>query len=173
MRGSLKSTIGDRACGGIIPAHAGLTLGCHLLILLGRDHPRACGAHILDSSLARREMGSSPRMRGSLVILDIAATVWGIIPAHAGLTTSAAPMPDGSRDHPRACGAHRPLRPASVSMKGSSPRMRGSRDKKWYNAHRTGIIPAHAGLTSRNKGCINCSRDHPRACGAHTKKSQY
>ena len=35
-----------------------------------------------------------------------------------------------------------------------------------------GIIPAHAGLTKIFDATDDGYGDHPRACGAHTKKSQ-
>ena len=86
MRGSPSNAIlaelntGDhpRACG----AHPLHTLNG----LDNRDHPRACGAHIFFSIIFRLILGSSPRMRGSLIVLVILVIVEGIIPAHAGLT---------------------------------------------------------------------------------------
>ena len=71
----------------------------------------------------------------------------GIIPAHAGLTSTAIRMSDAYRDHPRACGAHNNGVVTAARNVGSSPRMRGS---PRYPAQRAGarrIIPAHAGLT--------------------------
>ena len=91
----------------------------------------------------------------------------GIIPAHAGLTSSRRPRPPDGRDHPRACGAHNHNRLTSYTVSGSSPRMRGSRMTTICEPSSGGIIPAHAGLTDRDVGTGVDGRDHPRACGAH------
>ena len=71
------------------------------------------------------------------------------------------------RDHPRACGAHGAPSPPIRRTLGSSPRMRGSRVRLTAIRMAGGIIPAHAGLTSRTISCMHFSWDHPRACGAH------
>ena len=86
MRGSRWHLSGTAHVSGIIPAHAGLTY-LHLTAAVAvRDHPRACGAHVKDTFICVRRMGSSPRMRGSLIQPAIANLQAGIIPAHAGLT---------------------------------------------------------------------------------------
>ena len=106
-------------------------------------------------------------MRGSLIVVGIAVIVARIIPAHAGLTarmTSLSPFP---RDHPRACGAHKPRWLLSDSAGGSSPRMRGSPIYVSTGIEIPGIIPAHAGLTLQYLRRAGETGDHPRACGAH------
>ena len=112
--------------GGIIPAHAGLTAmsaNCQTCV---RDHPRACGAHRRIFTFLVQSSGSSPRMRGSLCIhLHVAGSI-GIIPAHAGLTATPLTSCASTRDHPRACGAHKILVILFIIEFGSSPRMRGS-----------------------------------------------
>ena len=147
MRGSLESGDGLAQVCGIIPAHAGLTEDIGVRVGGSGDHPRACGAHI--SSVEKRIIlsGSSPRMRGSRKDYRGISPTLGIIPAHAGLTTSKYLWID--------------------EYWGSSPRMRGSPFRVAGRRKHPGIIPAHAGLT-----CMACSRpltcwDHPRACGAH------
>ena len=55
-------------------------------------------------------MGSSPRMRGSLLPGNGTQCMGGIIPAHAGLTPDERFDELMERDHPRACGAHFSLR---------------------------------------------------------------
>ena len=131
------------------------------------DHPRACGAHSYVVHGSNGMEGSSPRMRGSQGILDEHKVQWGIIPAHAGLTSHHHMERPACRDHPRACGAHAQCRRGSGTNPGSSPRMRGSpigaKDRPWEE----GIIPAHAGLTARKSRRFTIRRDHPRACGAH------
>ena len=73
--------------------------------------------------------------------------VAGIIPAHAGLTSTVKKEAAVTRDHPRACGAHFLDFLVRAVPLGSSPRMRGSRYNGRKNTQQNGIIPAHAGLT--------------------------
>ena len=128
-------------------------------------------------------------MRGSLDCERDIDFFVGIIPAHAGLTTSvmaslycwrdhpracgAQKMPYFSRscfwDHPRACGAHLVCPRNFVGQEGSSPRMRGSLCNCHICHSLLGIIPAHAGLTGTFLRDGRRAGDHPRACGAHSK----
>ncbi len=127
-------------------------------------------------------------MRGSrrAVLLVVMST--GIIPAHAGLTSMSRTHGEPTWDHPRACGAHFSRRLGEIVERdhpracgahyteinknrlwlGSSPRMRGSQITIQNRPCTIGIIPAHAGLTRMATAIARTSRDHPRACGAHT-----
>ena len=151
MRGSLSSSSVWQRNHGIIPAHAGLTSREKSPCRGNGDHPRACGAHTTSQSSAKRSVGSSPRMRGSQSLRPFWLFFIGIIPAHAGLTTIVSAYLLTPWDHPRACGAHlvRPLE--YVLFLGSSPRMRGSHHQAGHGLLQSGIIPAHAGLTSRRR----------------------
>ena len=152
---------------GIIPAHAGLTRPCTHHFLSLWDHPRACGAHLPISTGETAGMGSSPRMRGSQLRIINGINETGIIPAHAGLTALTIAFSRSAKDHPRACGAHRLRHKLQSCHPGSSPRMRGSLIVQHRCTTHTGIIPAHAGLTSQSLQGQNLAGDHPRACGAH------
>ena len=152
----------------IIPAHAGLTQRSKTAHGLTRDHPRACGAHQIFGEGRTTVSGSSPRMRGSPKSCCKPYSGSGIIPAHAGLTRTKFNMVNERRDHPRACGAHSAVMAPAFIIPGSSPRMRGSPDRRQDHLADGGIIPAHAGLTQRSRQMSASCRDHPRACGAHT-----
>ena len=110
MRGSrgIDTTAGCAI--GIIPAHAGLTNSSSRTAMPRGDHPRACGAHRLSSRKQIAARGSSPRMRGSRKATRRPYRWTGIIPAHAGLTFQGHRGNVQARDHPRACGAHKPCR---------------------------------------------------------------
>ena len=58
-------------------------------------------------------------------------------------------------------------------MPGSSPRLRGTLHVQAEQFRVRGIIPALAGNTARRSTPRPAGRDHPRACGEHTKKSLY
>ena len=167
MRGSHPLRIAYCVRAGIIPAHAGLTIGKRTASYFGRDHPRACGAHSTDCGAGSRASGSSPRMRGSRQANLVTKFSLGIIPAHAGLTNLPADSCKGRWDHPRACGAHKSSCHSTGLGVESSPRMRGSRKEQEKEVIADGIIPAHAGLTARDVVRHCCGWDHPRACGAH------
>ena len=106
MRGSRNNLTNNGMEPGIIPAHAGLTAACCSPRARRWDHPRACGAHSVTPRLVMRWLGSSPRMRGSPTVIGMFIAGYGIIPAHAGLTSTGCRVSEVAGDHPRACGAH-------------------------------------------------------------------
>ena len=73
---------------GIIPALAGNTNALPSARVIYRDHPRACGEHITPNPLANALLGSSPRLRGTLLRHLPSPSAHGIIPALAGNTRS-------------------------------------------------------------------------------------
>ena len=150
MRGILNKELGILEVTEIIPAHAGNT-PCHRSSLQpAQDHPRACGEYGMYCAENILVPGSSPRMRGIPADNALQCPQVGIIPAHAGNTGKRNGYFYGSEDHPRACGEYVYQSLADCSYTGSSPRMRGIRGL-WQKYDRlVGIIPAHAGNTSRN-----------------------
>ena len=66
-------------------------------------------------------------MRGTLATVLLSVCLAGIIPAYAGNTDVAGAEFLRHRDHPRVCGEHTAAGTANVTVKGSSPRMRGTR----------------------------------------------
>ena len=152
---------------GIIPAYAGNTRAFRRSWLLPWDHPRVCGEHSDGWSVMRTDVGSSPRMRGTLSCSAITEPVVGIIPAYAGNTYCQCLGSLRVRDHPRVCGEHLMDICHANSDRGSSPRMRGTRRHRYGQLRHLGIIPAYAGntlpLTRLRMPCW----DHPRVCGEH------
>ena len=116
--------------------------------------------------------GSSPRVRGSRSAAQSLQRSDGIIPAGAGLTCTSCTHGTRQRDHPRGCGAHIVSHDMLTIKPGSSPRVRGSRVERIEVISVPGIIPAGAGLTNDKGHRMLPDGDHPRGCGAHTKKSQ-
>ena len=72
--------------GGIIPALAGNTTNVWMPAMRARDHPRACGEHVIQVASQHGHQGSSPRLRGTLVGVGTSSISSGIIPALAGNT---------------------------------------------------------------------------------------
>ncbi len=109
------------------------------------DHPRVCGEQAdayMDTLIV---WGSSPRVRGTvIVILDVLHTV-GIIPACAGNRSDKRLCEWLHRDHPRVCGEQVEQVSALGTDMGSSPRVRGTASLEDGVVFRLGIIPACAG----------------------------
>ena len=112
------------------------------------DHPRVCGEHQLDALVGGIRTGSSPRMRGTPLVVWGDSCDEGIIPAYAGNTPRAAWTPRSCRDHPRVCGEHVNANTTQLNIQGSSPRMRGTHSANSLRNPWSGIIPAYAGNTS-------------------------
>ena len=112
---------------GIIPACAGNTWTEGLRPGDAGDHPRVCGEHAPPLACLFDARGSSPRVRGTHGRHVQNRTLAGIIPACAGNTPAKAASPSRNRDHPRVCGEHSVTASGHACMRGSSPRVRGTR----------------------------------------------
>ena len=97
-------------------------------------------------------MGSSPRMRGTPLVVWGDSCDEGIIPAYAGNTPRAAWTPRSCRDHPRVCGEHDSNAQGNLQQPGSSPRMRGT--------------PLVSDVYAE------WMEDHPRVCGEHAQETE-
>ena len=133
----------------------------------GRDHPRVCGEHGAWYSGHASLMGSSPRVRGTLQTSRRSGARPGIIPACAGNTDTSRPFSATRRDHPRVCGEHFRALHLPGTLRGSSPRVRGTQIDELLAVLDVGIIPACAGNTQTNGSWIREFGDHPRVCGEH------
>ena len=152
---------------GIIPAYAGNTRSCMRSVPKSRDHPRVCGEHTLTGSPRSTCKGSSPRMRGTHQTQVPRARHNGIIPAYAGNTELKMSLIVCNWDHPRVCGEHMVFDFDDERVLGSSPRMRGTHDRRRGRPAVAGIIPAYAGNTGDEPDLSNELTDHPRVCGEH------
>ena len=150
-------------------------------------HPRACGEHLTVDLIAKTGGGSSPRMRGTQPPLGLTEQEAGssprmrgthpcpavkpgaprFIPAHAGNTIKRPSPSAAPAVHPRACGEHASGSLRKKLMRGSSPRMRGTRcpGRGFHRCCR--FIPAHAGNTKTGLTIRTAVPVHPRACGEH------
>ena len=152
MRGTRAAWTMPATSPGIIPAYAGNTFIADVMHAGHGDHPRVCGEHMYWAYTRLPSVGSSPRMRGTLVPHEVRPGAVGIIPAYAGNTQWIPSRRIPNRDHPRVCGEHRLMTGDPLYGTGSSPRMRGTRHCRPHPHHSFGIIPAYAGNTLRG-GC--------------------
>ena len=167
VRGTLSTLSLSASILGIIPACAGNTPLPSGRRVGFEDHPRVCGEHGGWSFAQREGVGSSPRVRGTLVRPHELVRPGGIIPACAGNTARESARPRRPWDHPRVCGEHSVAIAGFGTFEGSSPRVRGTRPKKDDPHRLRGIIPACAGNTWKHEATFDRARDHPRVCGEH------
>ena len=131
MRGKQGWEGSQRLRPGLIPAHAGKTGDIQCQSFSYWAHPRACGENLLVPVVSFAIGGSSPRMRGK-PYCEMRLCFWfGLIPAHAGKTRTRSGMKKPRWAHPRACGENQALRAPIRDREGSSPRMRGKREKRF------------------------------------------
>ena len=112
-----------------------------------------------------RRPGSSPLTRGKPVVIQETARDVGLIPAHAGKTTSLRRSFLTGWAHPRSRGENAAASAASLTMRGSSPLTRGKPVNEVPERLALGLIPAHAGKTSRPSSVSSPQRAHPRSRG--------
>ena len=96
-----------------------------------------------------------------------AAGKFRLIPAPAGNTGTTCWILSVPPAHPRACGEHNSMGRKSLFLIGSSPRLRGTRNKFLTTKTPTRLIPAPAGNTNVSMRRVLLLAAHPRACGEH------
>lgn len=117
-------------------------------------------------------LSSSPRVRDKQFRVVHVRVGPGIIPAGAGQTSGIGANPADWRDHPRGCGANDDGGPQLDMRTGSSPRVRGKRQKLWGQFTSSRIIPAGAGQTPNTRHTSRSRSDHPRGCGANMSMTE-
>ena len=155
--------------GGLIPAHAGKTLGLTVDHVIPRAHPRSRGENRRPLVRPERRMGSSPLTRGKLNEEAEAFQKAGLIPAHAGKTSRSPCARTSPTAHPRSRGENCEYWPMMFTYQGSSPLTRGKRVGRSPENHARRLIPAHAGKTRRLRPRRRGARAHPRSRGENLR----
>ncbi len=150
---------------GLIPAHAGKTRVMVAWSVMRAAHPRSRGENDEKWAASDAMQGSSPLTRGKCRQLLGRASIPGLIPAHAGKTTSALTCVSAPRAHPRSRGENGEQDPQCLRRAGSSPLTRGKRRLRQRRPERRRLIPAHAGKTRSRKLEQLSARAHPRSRG--------
>ena len=128
-------------------------------------HPRSRGENVVRENLCRNPSGSSPLTRGKPVRVGHAYWWSGLIPAHAGKTSSLTDRQTPRPAHPRSRGENRAAAEQAVRAVGSSPLTRGKRAVATTDEARNRLIPAHAGKTAVVDTLIADRAAHPRSRG--------
>ena len=110
-------------------------------------------------------MGSSPLTRGKPNLLASRVRSSGLIPTHAGKTSTSHGCALPRRAHPHSRGENRPRMVAVADMVGSSPLTRGKPASLSRRSRIDGLIPTHAGKTRLLLRLRRLSRAHPHSRG--------
>ncbi len=156
-----------------IPAPAGNTRRSCRQTAAAPVHPRACGEHVPHRRAVSAHVGSSPRLRGTRPVRGTPPAGRRFIPAPAGNTRCPGRPTGQAAVHPRACGEHGDSGGSANGRDGSSPRLRGTRQRAGLAAGLVRFIPAPAGNTRRRRQRRARSTVHPRACGEHACHSHH
>ncbi len=128
-------------------------------------HPRASGERRASGGQNSTSTGSSPRERGTGLMLHRGVRVLRFIPARAGNGLPGDYRRAWTPVHPRASGERSAISCTCASLSGSSPRERGTGPPENCYPVRERFIPARAGNgQARWVGC-RCDAVHPRASG--------
>ena len=128
-------------------------------------HPRSRGENVITRRPLPATTGSSPLTRGKPVTGIEIDTTEGLIPAHAGKTSTICAIAFWKAAHPRSRGENFMCSAGLPRMNGSSPLTRGKHRPYWTPARRKGLIPAHAGKTGRGARAGGGHWAHPRSRG--------
>ena len=131
-------------------------------------------------------------MRGKVGVDKLSAISARITPAYAGKRNEISFRWNGRKDHPRICGKSSQLRRWPGVMRdhpricgeksaltncllfplGSPPHMRGKASCLYFRVPLTGITPAYAGKSYRERYGHHQGRDHPRICGEKSTRKR-
>ena len=164
-RGKRSSARPGNASGGLIPAHAGKTTRDTSLSRWRRAHPRSRGENRGQGDLRPDQGGSSPLTRGKRLVRRSQLLIPGLIPAHAGKTTSRAASSLRGGAHPRSRGENSTTPGRRFALTGSSPLTRGKRASGGARRGLRRLIPAHAGKTPGYRRGRGGQPAHPRSRG--------
>ena len=151
----------------VIPAGAGNTMDQNCPPPKIPGHPRGCGEHAAPVARIAPDTGSSPRVRGTRPPLFCATHNDRVTPAGAGNTRRPHAADSAPTGHPRGCGEHGKRRCVNSAPRGSSPRVRGTRQRCRSSTNPARVIPAGAGNTTTPRPCPRWQAGHPRGCGEH------
>ena len=171
VRGKRTHERSDGPYDGLIPACAGKTIRCARICVKSWAHPRVCGENLIGLQVKPGHPGSSPRVRGKRSRGAYKVNKGRLIPACAGKTIPAYEAINEDRAHPRVCGENYPMLRPFMKAAGSSPRVRGKRERRRRPGREPGLIPACAGKTGSATGGRSSPRAHPRVCGENASTS--
>ena len=169
-RGKRERRQGARCLLGLIPAHAGKTQPLPSFTQPGPAHPRSRGENRLRMRAPAQGLGSSPLTRGKRSLPTCGRHRCGLIPAHAGKTAPSNNTAASHPAHPRSRGENADFTVPDLRGRGSSPLTRGKRRRGLAVRRQAGLIPAHAGKTTRRLTPHGAQWAHPRSRGENGRE---
>ncbi len=136
-------------------------------------HPRVCGEQLLHPPHCVIQIGSSPRVWGTVADLPAQLAPRRFIPACVGNRDFANDKGECWPVHPRVCGEQNNLLLANLPIAGSSPRVWGTDDGlilDWMDAR---FIPACVGNSAAMVSFDCRGAVHPRVCGEQSCAMRY
>ena len=133
-------------------------------------HPRAGGERFASSYSRTRVIGSSPRGRGTPPSMRHPAITQRFIPARAGNATASSGRCRRRTVHPRAGGERFAAAPRLHGGGGSSPRGRGTPQRRSHRRRPRRFIPARAGNAASDRPPVEQIPVHPRAGGERSRR---
>ncbi len=150
-----------------IPAGAGNTRGKGISPLYMAVYPRWRGEHYQQAWFLDRARGLSPLARGTRTRLAPGRLGSRFIPAGAGNTAPAIPLPMHPTVYPRWRGEHPFSSDDEETPSGLSPLARGTQLQIMLNRRGRRFIPAGAGNTRPESDRIQPGKVYPRWRGEH------
>ena len=166
-RGTRSRCPWSRRVARFIPAYTGNTARGARRPASGPVHPRVHGEHSGAGSAFRRGAGSSPRTRGTRRRVSLQQVPDRFIPAYTGNTRQPDGLPRHPAVHPRVHGEHKQVERPHRTNTGSSPRTRGTRQRRPWRLTQRRFIPAYTGNTNTTIGYWCAATVHPRVHGEH------
>ena len=149
-----------------IPAGAGNSRSMSVLRTSAKVHPRGCGEQRSGRITGDHVIGSSPRVRGTVMCMILLALWLRFIPAGAGNRRRASCRDSTVEWFIPAGAGNSDIKDRWLLKKhGSSPRVRGTVSRLPPESLRGRFIPAGAGNRPTPKGSRLKQEVHPRGCG--------
>ena len=168
-RGSSAFDRGRGQRAGVVPARAGVIRTRHGGWATPTSRPRASGGHPRSTSRSGAASMSSPRERGSSVIVSLRDAIVEVVPARAGVIRAYGHTHGALCRRPRASGGHPHLIAGGASVPESSPRERGSSGLGMETGRHRRFVPARAGVIRALHRDLARRRCRPRASGGHPR----
>ena len=165
VRGTRAARAVERGLRRFIPAGAGNARRRTCWRSAPAVHPRGCGERRRRARRPATAAGSSPRVRGTRPQVLAAGARRRFIPAGAGNAGPSHSPGAAAAVHPRGCGERDREKTVGMPDPGSSPRVRGTRDRYRPPIARVRFIPAGAGNAVRPGRLMKKPSVHPRGCG--------
>ena len=167
-RGSVAKTTRCRFELSPLPAHAGVSRRAAPRFAVAGPAPRPRGGQSLLAASLLRLRDRSPPTRGSVALLQRYVASQKPLPAHAGVSRTAARIVRSGLPAPRPRGGQSTSAPATAPRVCRSPPTRGSVDHERCDYRPHNPLPAHAGVSRQHRPAAREISAAPRPRGGQS-----